>query len=80
MDTKVVELGAYVKGVLDSAASRGLFTQAALQTMLKGLLRIYGRDAFELESERSQETPDFSDLQKTVAKVVEKSQEKNTKG
>ena len=51
MDTneQIFTLGAYAKGALDAAASRGVLTQQSAATMLNMLVRIYGNDAFHVE-------------------------------
>jgi len=53
--TQLITLGAYVKGVFDSAASRGVLTQAAIRTMMVKLVHIYGKDDFTIEQEQEQE-------------------------
>lgn len=46
---RAMALGGYVQGMLDSAASRGVFSHAAQQTLLRALVKMHGGD-FELES------------------------------
>jgi len=47
-EDKITAFGAYVKGVLDSANSRGVLSLAAQRTMMNGLIALYG-GGFELE-------------------------------
>lgn len=37
-------IGAYAIGMLDASASRGVLTQAAVATLLAGMINIYGED------------------------------------
>ena len=73
MDTeaKMIVLGAYIKGVFDSAASRGVLTNAAEKTMLNALVALYGKDKFVIEDPpavQSAITASIEEAQKEVAK------------
>lgn len=41
---KSERIGFYVSGVLDSAAARGVLTQATIATMLNGIMAAYGEN------------------------------------
>lgn len=70
-EAKLIVLGAYIKGVFDSAASRGVLTNAAEKTMVNALVGLYGKDKFVIEGPPEVQaaiTASIEGAQKEVAK------------
>lgn len=74
MNEKIITLGAYVKGVMDVAASRGLLTRAAQATMVNALRAIHGEE-FEIEPMSPPPVPATSETAAQASEAVAARQE-----